>query len=244
MPFHEVPERYQQMYADKNPDELLTRPNAKKKGIGENAWEDVNNYFAAVTGIDDQFGRILKTLDDMGLKDDTIVVFTSDHGEMMGSQGLMHKVVWYEESLLIPFIIRYPEKIKPGKEDLLLGIPDLMPTLLKLIGINDLPNTVEGCDHSSVLLTGEGEKPTSAFYIVPNLENPKFGNRGLRTDDYTFVIQRNTEGESVHLYNLSEDPYQQMDCAEAEPEIVIHLRNELNEWLQKTNDPWDAVSAV
>ncbi len=139
MPFHEVPERYRQMYAEKTPDELLNRPNVQKKGIGQNAWKDVNDYFAAISGIDDQFGRILTVIDEMGLKEDTIVVFTSDHGEMMGSQGLMHKVVWYEESLLIPFIIRYPGVIEPGQEDLLIGVPDLMPTLLKLMGIEELP---------------------------------------------------------------------------------------------------------
>ena len=242
MPFDEVPERYKALYADKSADELLNRPNAKKEGIGTNAWADVNNYFAAISGIDDQFGRILHAIDEVGHKEDTIVVFTSDHGEMMGSQGMMHKVVWYDESLLIPFIIRYPEVIEPGEDDLLIGVPDLMPTLLQLMGIEELPEKVEGSDYSLVLTGDEGEKPTSAFYIVPNLDNPKFGNRGLRTDDYTFVIQRSEKGETVHLYNLSEDPYQQKECAEIEPEIVARLRMELNDWLQKTNDPWDQVT--
>lgn len=239
MPFDQVPEKYLKYYDDKTPDDLLVRPNIAKEGLGAGAWKNVKNYFAAITGIDDQFGRILQSLEDEGLTENTIVVFTSDHGEMMGSHGLMYKVVWYDESLLIPFIIRWPGKIRPGQDDLLLGVPDIMPTLLRLMGVDEpLPEVVEGKEYSGAFLDEVIERPKSAFYLVPNLENPLQGNRGLRTHDYTFVIQRDEGGEKEFLYNNAEDPFQMKNAVSAEPEVVEQLREELHQWLIKTNDPW------
>ncbi|MCD4751952.1 MAG: sulfatase-like hydrolase/transferase, partial [Anaerolineaceae bacterium] len=239
MPFDQVPEKYLKYYDDKTPDDLLVRPNIAKEGLGAGAWENVKNYFAAITGIDEQFGRILHALEDGGLTENTIVVFTSDHGEMMGSQGSMYKVVWYDESLLIPFIIRWPRKIHPGQDDLLLGVPDIMPTLLRLMGIDEsLPDVVEGKEYSGAFLDEVVERPKSAFYLVPNLENPLHGNRGLRTHDYTFVIQRDEGGENEFLYNNAEDPFQMKNAVGAEPEVVEQLHEELHQWLIKTNDPW------
>ena len=239
MPFDQVPEKYLKYYDEKTPDDLLGRPNIVKEGLGAGAWENVKNYYAAITGIDDQFGRILQSLEDEGLTENTIVIFTSDHGEMMGSQGLMYKVVWYDESLLIPFIIRWPGKIKAGQDDLLLGVPDIMPTLLQLMGIDEpLPEVVEGKDYSGAFLDKIIERPKSAFYLVPDLENPLHGNRGLRTHDYTFVIQRDEKGKREFLYNDAEDPYQLKNAVGAEPEVIEQLREELHQWLIKTNDPW------
>ena len=239
MPFDQVPEKYQKFYDGKTADDLLVRPNSAKEGLGAGAWENVKNYFAAITGIDDQFGRILQALEDEELTENTIVIFTSDHGEMMGSQGLMYKVVWYDESLLIPFIIRWPGKIQAGLDNLLLGVPDIMPTLLRLMGIDEpLPDVVEGEDYSGAFLDEVVERPESVFYLVPDLENPLYGNRGLRTHDYTFVIQRDEEGKREFLYNNAEDPYQMKNAVSAEPEVVEQLREELHQWLIKTNDPW------
>ncbi|MDF2726323.1 MAG: hypothetical protein K0Q59_6001, partial [Paenibacillus sp.] len=110
MPFHMVPERYKQRYESLPPEQLLNRAN-----VGEITLQlerDARNYFAMITGVDDQIGRVLQALETAGLADDTIVIFTSDHGEMMGSQGRMGKAVWYEESLVVPFIIRWNQAIE------------------------------------------------------------------------------------------------------------------------------------
>ena len=87
----------------------MNRPNVPWGEQGNLARQSVADYFAGVTGVDEQIGRILKALEASGQAENTIVVFTSDHGEMMGSHGLMAKVVPYEESFRIPLVIRWPE---------------------------------------------------------------------------------------------------------------------------------------
>jgi len=243
MPFDEVPERYVRMYDGKTHEDLLNRPNVRPAGQGAEAERDVTNYFAAVTGIDDQFGRILAALTDEGLADDTVVVFSSDHGEMMGSHGLMHKVVAYDESLLMPFIIRWPGVIRPRRDDLLLSVPDILPTLLALMGLGDeTPADADGADHSAILLGGDAPRPTSALYLNVVSSDPAGLDRGLRTHRYTFVVQRGEEGdETVLLYDNKADPYQRTNVAAERPEVVADLAREMRAWLRRTNDPWLAA---
>ena len=85
-------------------------------------------------------------LDKLDIADDTIVVFTSDHGEMFGSQGRMFKLTFYDEAARIPLLFRYPEGVKSGVSDVCINTPDIMPTLLGLVGLSaDIPKDVDGC---------------------------------------------------------------------------------------------------
>lgn len=238
-PFEQVPPEYLEPYADATSADLLNRPNVRLESQGAVADKHVRNYFAAITGIDDQFGRILHSLEEEGLEDDTIVIFSADHGEMMGSQGLMHKGVWYDESLLIPFLIRWPGKIEPGKDDLLLSVPDIMPTLLNMMGCGDQPPTdLEGADLSGAFLGEETARPTSALYLDVHPENPAGGKRGLRTHRHTFVAIREGGEERCILHDNERDPYQLADIAPENPDLIADLRTEMNQWLEKTGDPW------
>jgi arylsulfatase A-like enzyme len=239
-PFDQVPRKYVEMYGEKTNEELLNRPNVSFERKARRALMHAKNYFAAVTGVDEQFGRILKALEDEGLADDTVVVFSADHGEMLGSHGRMGKVAWYDESLLMPFIVRWPGRIAPRSDDLLLGVPDVMPTLLGLAGFADhIPGDVEGTDYSRALLGEDMARPTSALYLNTTPRNAAAGARGLRTHRYTFVIERTKDGgERVHLYDNEADPYQMTDIAGREPEVEKRLAKELDEWLRRTNDPW------
>ncbi len=239
-PFQQVPPEYLEAYAGKSNEDLLTRPNVKLEGSGKTAGQHAKNYFAAVTGIDENFGRILGALDEEGLKDDTIVIFSSDHGEMMGSHGLMHKGVWYDESLLIPFIMRWPGNLEPRRDDLLLSVPDVMPSLLNLMGLGDeVPKCVEGSDYSDAILGKDVPRPDSALYLVMTPEWPGGGRRGLRTYRYTFVIQRRKNKEDTYiLHDNQADPYQFQNIASENPAVVAQLKDELMVWLRETNDPW------
>ena len=92
--------------------------------------ESARYYFASVTGVDRAFGQILATLKEMGLDKNTIVVFSSDHGGTMCSQRTDDpKNSPYSESMNVPFIVRYPDKIRPRVDNLMLSSPDIMPTL-------------------------------------------------------------------------------------------------------------------
>lgn len=118
------------LYKDQPLDSLLVRPNADPKM--EKA-ESVRYYFASVTGVDRAFGKILDALKELGLDKNTIVVFASDHGETMCSQRTNDpKNSPYSESMNTPFLVRYPDKLKPRVDNLMMSSPDIMPTLLGL----------------------------------------------------------------------------------------------------------------
>jgi len=239
-PFQQVPQRYIEMYGEKTCEELLTRPNVSFDGRGAQARIHAKNYFAAVTGIDEQFGRVLQAIDDAGLREDTIVVFTADHGELMGSHGLMHKGPWYDECFLVPFVARWPGRIAPGTDDLLLSVPDVYPTLLSAMGLaSHIPPDVQGREYAGALVGGEVDRPSSALYLNVHPREPAGGMRGLRTHRYTFVVDRSGEGaEVVHLHDNERDPYQMSDVVEENPDVVERLEKELDDWLRRTGDPW------
>ncbi len=202
----------------------------------------MKHYFAAVTGIDENLGRILSCLKQAGLEGNTIVVFTSDHGEMMGSHNLMYKNQIYEESFGVPFIIRWPGRIAAGsREDLLLGTPDLMPSLLGLMGLAaQIPDAVEGADYSDLLLGRSAERPDSALYMKIEPQGPAVGRRGIKTPRYTFLLER-YEQERVSLFDNEKDPYQLKNIAAENRSLVGKLTGNLSRWLARTRDPWSKV---
>ena len=239
-PFDQVPKKYVDMYEGKTFRDLLNRPNVNLDNPHPQAKQHVKNYLAAVTGTDEQFGRILDALDEQGLSDNTIVVFTADHGEMMGSHNRMHKSVPYEESTGIPFIIRWRGRIPARRDDLLLTPPDIMPSLLGLMGLtSNTPNDVEGADYSSIMLGKSVARPKSALYL--RCAGPRGGARGVRTHRYTFVITpKEKDGKEILLFDNKNDPYQLKNIAESNPGVIRRLTEELRQWLDKTRDSWKA----
>lgn len=254
-PYQYVPEKYVDVYKDKTIEQLLVRDNVDletaakdlafhagaTRGRTNLAKEHVAEYFAMVTGVDEQIGRVLKTLKDEGLYDNTIVVITADHGEMMGSHGLMSKNIWYEESINIPFIIRWPERLKAGqKSDLLISPTDIMPTLLNMMGATEgIPSNLDGKDLSGLILDNKGDAPQSVMYYFIEEGQPASGHRGLRTKRYTYVItlDRNDVERQI-LFDNIEDPYQMKNIADTGTEIKNELHQELLEQLQSKKDPW------
>jgi len=239
-----APEKYMKMY---DPAKFKLRENVFWGQDG--ARTDYHSYYAAITSLDWNMGRLMETLDKLGIADNTIVVFTSDHGDMLHSLGLLQKQLPYEESINVPFIIRCPQKIKADrKTDLLLGSPDIMPTLLSLMGV-EIPKTVEGKDLSLFIIgNATGTEPDSVLIEVISpcgryLDRTGLRAwRGVRTKRYTFA---RFHDEDWLLYDNKLDPYQKRNLiynSEYKP-----LRDELNarldEWLKKTNDPFLPGSA-
>lgn len=254
-PYRYVPEKYLEAYKDMPLDDLLVRDNVNletdaqdlafhsgaTRGRTNLAKEHVRDYFAMVTGVDDQIGRVLKTLKAEGLEDNTVVILTSDHGEMMGSHGLMSKNVWYEEAINVPFIIRWPKGIKAGqKTDLLLSSPDLMPTILNLLGATKgLPSDLEGRDLSSLILESKGDEPQSVMYYFIEEGRPASGHRGIRTKTHTYVITLDDKDvERDMFYDNVADPYQMTNLAGKGLELEKTLHDELLQKLKEKKDPW------
>lgn len=222
-------------------EKLLNRPNVPDGKQGDAGRRSVRDYFACVTGVDEQIGRILAALEDSGQKENTIVVFTADHGEMMGSHGMMQKVVYYDESFRIPFIVRWPNGFTPGVEPLHLGVPDVMPTFLGLMGLNKrIPQDIDGTNYAP-LLRGKNQKhPEFSIYMKPGDDFAKSNMRGLRTDQYTFVLAKSNQGAIVKtiLFDNQKDPYQMENVAAKYPELVESFTRKLIGRLTEINDPW------
>ena len=239
-PYAKVPDRYLQRYAGRSSRDLLRRPNVRFDGPGADADAAGVQYFSAINGVDEQFGRALAALDRLGLARDTLVLLTCDHGDMMGSHGLMGKPFPYEEAFNIPMVFRWPGKIAPGRsDDLLIGTPDLMPTLLGLLGLGQAtPRQARGTDYAPLLLdTGPVSRPSTALYI----DSTTGGHRGVRTRTHTLVLGKGLKGEPpVRLFDNVNDPYQMRNLADDRPDLAAPLRAETFAWLQRIGDPWRA----
>ena len=118
----------------------IMSPAAERAALPE--WMRV--YYAMTANLDRNVGRLLQAVDDLGLRDDTIFVFTSDHGEMFGAQGRRAKNIFYEEAVCVPFLVRWQGQIPKGHvSDACLNTPDIMPTLLSMMDL-PIPEAVEG----------------------------------------------------------------------------------------------------
>jgi arylsulfatase A-like enzyme len=211
-PYRLVPDEYLEKY---DPDAIEGRPNCP-----DIPRQDLWGYYAQTTFLDDQFQRLLDTIAELGLADDTIVVFTSDHGDMHGSHGLYKKQWPWNEAIKVPFVIRYPGSVPEGaRVEEPINVIDVMPTLLGLAGL-PVPEPVEGVDLSP-FLTGEQQDPPESVLIMnpcpfsigdsrgddqyPDFRGMRFEYRGVITDRYTYV--RTIDGPWM-LYDNQEDPYQ------------------------------------
>lgn len=254
-PYQFVPEKYLENYKDKSLDELLVRENVALDSDANEfkfhsgatrkrthlAKEHIKNHFAMVTGVDEQIGRVLKTLKEQDLEENTIVVITSDHGEMMGSHGLMSKNIWFEEAINVPFIIKWPKKIKPNqKSNLIVSVTDIMPTLLNLVEATDgIPTNLDGKDLSSIITDDKGDKPTSALYYFIEEGQPASGHRGIRTHKNTYVVTIDRKNvERKFLYDNVNDPYQKENLIGKDIATEEKLHTELLKNLKEKKDPW------
>ncbi|WP_238177758.1 sulfatase [Paenibacillus contaminans] len=257
-PFGEVPDRYKAMYADM---ELEFRPNVLEGEAKRQAVEHLRDYYAAVTGMDEQFGRLLGLLREEGIEDDTIVVLTSDHGELMGAHDWTeHKNIWYEEAIVVPCMFRWPGKVKSGRDGTMFNSVDLVPTLLGLADL-PVPDRVQGTDLSAVMREGVLEpprraNPSSAFIchypgaLSEHREAAEsgrninaFGWRGVRTAQHTYVVKRPFGSSATErlLYDNMADPYQlspkRIDDLPADA-AAGKLEGELRHWLERIGDPF------
>jgi len=199
-------------------------------------------YYAQTESVDANLERILKAIKKAGIEDDTIVVFSSDHGEMFGAQGRRAKNIFYEEAARVPFIIRWPAKIAAGiKSDVCLGTVDIMPTVVGLMNL-EMPKEVEGIDLSGCATGEKGDAPEFAF-----LQNTgacaifEDGHewRALRDKLFTYAKYR-IDGFEL-LFDNKNDPYQ-MNNLSKNPEFKDNIekyRKMLAEKMSELNDNFE-----
>lgn len=237
-PYGTAPERYQKMYADR---QIQLRPNVPRSQL-EQAEKDFKGYYAHIAALDDCVEKVKQAIESSGAADDTILIFASDHGDMLQSQGLPRKQFPWDESIRVPFLLRYPRRFgrKQRSVQNFLDAPDIMPTLIGLSGLK-VPESVQGKDLSPVLRGSKKEDRNDAallnlpasFSVIRRHGCAEY--RGLRTSQYTFV--RSIHGPWL-LYDNAADPFQKQNLVgnSRYRDIQLRLEKRLDQKLKSIGD--------
>lgn len=192
-------------------------------------------YYALCSALDKSIGDLIKAIE--GQRAETIVLFTSDYGELLGSQGLDDADAPFEEAARVPLVIRDPRlKAADQAGDFLVSHVDLMSTLLGLCGV-EIPDGVQGRDLSSLISTGQGNRPES-IYCAGGLGTGGEWRMVVRGLD-KLVVDR--KSEVTHLYNLGQDPYE-LDDRAGDPSQELkrdELKALLGDWMRRSGDGMD-----
>lgn len=188
-------------------------------------------YLRCIAGIDENVGRILKYLDDNGLADNTIIIYTSDQGFFLGEHGWFDKRYMLEESLHMPLLIRYPKEIKPGISNNSIVInADFAPTLLDFAGVPK-PDYMQGESFRKILQTGKkprGWRDAMYYRYWMNGDNNHntVANYGIRTERYvlTYYYGKALGKKGAHEMNYTPD-WEFYDLKK-DPEEMRNLYNE------------------
>lgn len=259
-PYFSAPKEFQDLY---DASKLELRPNVPEE-FQDSARRVLAGYYAHATAIDHAVGKLIRSLDSLGISDQTILVFTSEHGDMLMSKGVLKKQRPWDESIKVPLLIRYPDKLGKSSRRLLnpIGTPDLLPTILGLSGIKK-PKTIEGQDFSKEIIAGTDLNSEASLIMLPvPFHEWQFSNggreyRGIRTARYTYV--KDLRGPWL-LYDNFSDPYQlknlvndpQFSALQKELEGVLHrkLKERKDEFLpadsymQKWNYLYDRTDSI
>lgn len=220
---------YSVHYPIQAPEDLVKK--YKDRGGVENP-----GYAAMIEGMDTAIGRVLKSLDDLGLTDNTLLIFTSDNGSLFGNKPLRRsKGHLYEGGIRVPWIVRWPGKVMPGTT---CNVPvvstDTVPTILHATGA--MPDDVK-FDGESILplLQQTGTlKRKSVYFHYPNYAFHKQNRLGAAIRHSNWKLIKWYDDDSSELYDLSQDIGEQNNVAAEHGDLVRRLRSELDQWLDET----------
>lgn len=221
------PERFVDMYKTEDMPLPKRRPGENFKNTQDSQWKKVRAfYYALITHIDEEIGKIMDELDSLNLTQDTIIIFTSDHGDNLGDHGLIGKSQAYDSSSRVPLLVSYPANVSEGqRKGEIVESVDIAPTVLDWCGVQ-IPPFMQGRSFRSLLERGRGNymERTSAFieHRKPFLEAYK----AVRTRDYLYIVRDDGREE---LFDLQRDPHQLENIVNKPDgeEPLVQLRKEL-----------------
>ena len=240
-PFDEAPPETMRLY---DPNALQLRPNVPATASPEFR-RYLRGYYAHISALDAELGRLLHKLDETGQAANTIVVYTSDHGTMLGSHGFGGKRLPFDEACRVPFLLRYPGVVPANRNtDLLLGAIDLFPSLCGLARV-PVPEHCKGTDLSGAMRGSVVRAPESVFLMHVHKTKADSGGvgryarlfRGVRTERFTYAI---ASGGRWCLYDDREDPYQLRNLIDepAHAKTADELDGLVSDWLRQAHDPF------
>ena len=198
----------------------------------------ISNYYGLITEVDDWVGKILNKLDELGLTDDTLIIFTSDHGEMLGAHGMREKNVFYEESAHIPLLVSSPGDIEAGKTiEGYTSLIDLFPTILDYLKVPE--HESNGTSLRGLI---EGIDQVHGQYVVNewNTRGDQDPNYMIVKDGWKLFMPYSISSTVLNaMYDLNTDPLEMNNLLGNNPDRSLHqdkaeeLRANLVEWLEK-----------
>ena len=197
-------------------------------------------YGAMIEAMDRSFGKLLAKLDELGLRDNTLVVFTSDNGGFSGVADnrplRAGKGYLYEGGIRVPLMVRWPGVIEPGRESAEPVISmDFSPTLLEIAGVSGRQQVASDGTSLVGLFQGRQHLRRDAIYFhYPNYAWHGDNRLGAAIRRGAYKLIRNYDDQSVELYNLVEDMSEKEDLAAAQPGLAHSLDRQLGRWLEKT----------
>lgn len=227
-PFH-IPDPYFSMFDDQNlklpsnvgvwypnqsPLQLYNLTGFLGTRYDRDQWRDVwKKYLGLVKLLDDEVGRILQALKDEGLYEKSIIVFTADHGEMLGSHSLWQKMCMYEESARVPLFIRFPDTFVPAVKnvDIPVSLVDVFPTLMEFNGLK----TTAVIDGQSLLSLVTGKTNSRPPVFIQYDGNGSLGNyqRCLVSGKHKLIVDIFKDETFLELYDVIDDPLETRNLA-------------------------------
>jgi arylsulfatase A-like enzyme len=245
-----VRECTQKVLENLNPGDTKGPPPAGLNGDALLKWKYqryMQDYLACVQSVDDNVGRILDYLDQAGLAQNTIVIYTSDQGFFLGDHGLYDKRFMYEESIKMPFLVRWPGVIKPGTNQAAMGINvDFAPTFMEVAAL-PVPADMQG---RSLVPLFKGERPADwrtswyyRYYHDPGDHNTR-AHYGVRTETHKLIYFWTKDqwemydliNDPAELHNIYQDPAQAATVAKLKAELY-RLKKELKDDDQFAKQP-------
>ena len=207
----------------------------------------LQDYLGCIASVDDNVGRILDYLDETGLAESTIVVYTSDQGFYLGEHGWFDKRFMYRESMRTPLIIRWPDQIRPGSvcDEMVLNL-DFAETFLDIAGL-EIPRDMQGVSLAPLFKEGTAEEWRKSiyyhYYEYPAVHQVKRHN-GVRTERYK-LIHFYYDVDEWELYDLQEDPGEMNNLygQEGYEEITAELKEELKKLQEKYGESDELIKS-
>lgn len=247
------PRRYAEMYPVEevppwpgSADTLAGKPYIQRQmrrtwGLDEWTWDQwapvVARYLAVITQLDDQVGRVLKELEQLGLAENTLVIYTTDHGDMCGSRGMIDKHnIMYDDVVHVPMVMRWPGRIDPGQtcDEFVCHELDLASTLLEVAGLEP-PETFRGTSLVPVACDGGSTGREDIFSMYFGNQFGLFSQRMVRDRRWKYVFNATARDE---LYHLAEDPAEltnRIDDPACAGELA-RLRRRMVTWMESIDD--------